>query len=171
MGSLAEKPRSPDDVQRPLTAREYELELKLTQAEAEAEKAKIAAVGEALKSLVEQPGPKAALEGLGAMLHAQAQLSVNVEQHQHEQAMLGVKNAHEQQLQDKRDADAHREREARARSRQEWLSVSFILSLVILAVVLGLLVHAGKIDKSSAGVAGAFFAIVLHNILTQAKRK
>jgi len=60
--------REPDDVQRPLTTREMELEIQLTRAEAEAERVKaeaertkIAAVGEALKQFVDQPGPKAAL--------------------------------------------------------------------------------------------------------------
>jgi regulator of protease activity HflC (stomatin/prohibitin superfamily) len=87
--------REPDDLQRPLTTREMELEIQLTRAEAEAERVKaeaertkIAAVGEALKQFVEQPGPKVALEGFGATLHA-----------------------HEQLMQDKRDAEAQRQRE------------------------------------------------------------
>ncbi len=159
--------REPDDVQRPLTTREMELEIQLTRAEAEAERVKaeaertkIAAVGEALKQFVEQPGPKAALEGLGAMLHAQAQIAVNQEQH-----------AHEQQMQDKRDAEAQRQREWKRSMRDQVLGLCFLVALVVGAIMLGVLYANGKVDKAGASVAGAFFFAVLQGLFVLAKRR
>ena len=159
--------RMPDDVQPALTAREMELEIQLTRAEAEAEKvkaeaeqAKITAIGEALKQLVEQPGPKAALEGLGAMLQAQAQITVAAEQHQHEQLM-----------QDKCDAEAHRVRDSAKATRDQWLGLSFLLGLVVAAIILGVLYGVGKVDKAGASVAGAFFFTVLQGIFVLVRRK
>ena len=158
---------APDDVQHPLTAREYELEIRLTQVEAEADKiraqaeqAKITAVGEALKGLVEQPGPKAALEGLGAWFHAQATLIVNQEQHLHEQLM-----------QDKRNGEAQRVRDAAKAGRDQWLGFAFVLGLVVAAVMIGVLYGAGKVDKTAASVAGAFFFSTLQSLFLLAKKR
>jgi hypothetical protein len=115
--------------------------------------------------------PARARAGNEALLQAQAQLVVNEEQHEHDQAMLAAKHEHEQHLQDKRDADGQREREARAKGREQLLGASFMLGLASMAVVLGVLMHTGQIDKTSATVAGAFFAVVLQSILAQAKKK
>src|SRR5690349_15169888 len=99
--------RTPDEVQPALTPRELELEIQLTHAEAaaekvkaEAEQAKIAAFGEMLRVILDSPGPKAALEGLGAAMQAQAAIEISRERHGHDQLM-----------QDKRDAETQRERD------------------------------------------------------------
>lgn len=119
---------------------------------------------------MEQPGPKAALEGLGAMLQAQAQITVAAEQHQHEQTVLAAKNAHEQLLEDKRNAEAQRVRDAGKNSREQWLGVVFLFALVFIGIGAGALVHAGWLDKTAAGVGALFFATVLQSIFAQAKR-
>ena len=74
-------------------------------------------------------------------------------------------------MQDKRDAEAQREREWKKIMRDQVLGLSFLIALVVGAILLGLLYANGKVDKAGASVAGAFFFAVLQGLFMLAKRR
>jgi len=131
-------------------------EVKVIEAKARAAREVIASIGEQL-----QPFAPAAT-ALSQAFQEQVQCNGRLQE-------AGQKNEHELRLRDAQDAETERIRQSRTQARLQIMGTGVFAFIVLVAVTMTVMVHAGALDKTSALLVGAFFPVLWNSIKNTVK--